>query len=70
VSSDHIIVDALRLAFVNVDDSTEKKERSGPSLPKGAIRANSGLYASETGVSSSSDRGLVDPQSLPLAQTH
>jgi len=32
------------------------------------ITANNGLYASEAGVSSSSDRGLVDPQSPPLAR--
>jgi ABC transporter substrate binding protein len=37
---------------------------------KAQWQANSELYASEIRVSLSSDRGLVDTQSLPLAQTH
>jgi len=36
---------------------------------KAQSQANGRLYASEAGVSSYSDRGLVDPQSL-LGQTH
>ncbi len=35
-----------------------------------AQQANSGLYASGAGRVHSSDRGLVDPQSPPLAQAH
>jgi hypothetical protein len=38
-------------------------------VDKGAITGECRLYASEAGVSSYSDRGLVDPQSL-LGQTH
>src|SRR5262245_30981483 len=59
--------------------SLQKKERSGLQsacdelIDKGAInKANSGLYTSGavlSWASSSSDRGLVDPQSPPLAQS-